>query len=265
MADYYDRLGVAHCATSQEIKAAYRALIRRYHPDVYKGNVEDGTRITQQLNEAYEVLSNSMLRSEYDAFLARSQSAAANDQPYANPANPTEEQVWHRHQQNPANAKYQRGKGRHGNLILMKLLYSVVAVGYMFAFLRIPWLSINGEEAVLWDVAAFLFKVRGELSDDNWSVLLISTLFLATFLTVAGQTIKGLLAADDGRTAYREANDIALLTAFGNLLFRAAVYGAAILFQASQIQCTSISMPYLVIGICLVLVLFWGWSGHIRD
>jgi curved DNA-binding protein CbpA len=66
MKDYYVILGVLPDAEDVVIKAAYKALVQRYHPDRFKGNAQEAQRKTAELNEAYEILSNPQKRAEYD-------------------------------------------------------------------------------------------------------------------------------------------------------------------------------------------------------
>lgn len=64
--DYYGILGVSPAAEDIVIRAAYKALIQRYHPDKYDGQKADANRLTIELNEAYSVLSDKVQRKKYD-------------------------------------------------------------------------------------------------------------------------------------------------------------------------------------------------------
>ena len=54
-------------STKQEIKTAYREMVKKYHPDVNKS--EDSNKIIRSLNEAKEVLLDDEKRKEYDKLL----------------------------------------------------------------------------------------------------------------------------------------------------------------------------------------------------
>ena len=64
--DYYEVLGVPRGASEEEIKKAFRKLALKYHPD---RNKEKGAEEKfKEINEAYQVLSDSSLRTKYDQF-----------------------------------------------------------------------------------------------------------------------------------------------------------------------------------------------------
>jgi molecular chaperone DnaJ len=64
--DYYEVLGVPKDATKDQIKAAYRDLALKYHPDRNKS--PDAEEKFKELSEAYAVLSDDEKRSQYDQF-----------------------------------------------------------------------------------------------------------------------------------------------------------------------------------------------------
>lgn len=64
MKNYYDILGVAKGASEEEIKAAFRKLAHKYHPDKKGGNEAK----FKEVSEAYSVLSDKKKRAEYDTY-----------------------------------------------------------------------------------------------------------------------------------------------------------------------------------------------------
>jgi curved DNA-binding protein len=62
--DYYKILGVDKSASAEDIKKAYRKLVRQYHPDVSKH--KDADQKTKEINEAYGVLGDAEKRAAYD-------------------------------------------------------------------------------------------------------------------------------------------------------------------------------------------------------
>ena len=67
MTDYYELLGVARKATAKDIRTAFRKLARKYHPDLNPGDKSAEEKF-KQLQEAYDVLSDTKKRQMYDQF-----------------------------------------------------------------------------------------------------------------------------------------------------------------------------------------------------
>src|SRR5712691_10258040 len=65
--DYYELLGVARKASAKDIRAAFRKLARKYHPDLNPGDKSSEEKF-KQLQEAYDVLSDSKKRQVYDQY-----------------------------------------------------------------------------------------------------------------------------------------------------------------------------------------------------
>lgn len=70
MHNYYDVLNVAPGASAEVIRAAYRALSQKYHPDRNPHNPQAHQRMAE-INEAYNVLSDPEKRHHHDVWIAR--------------------------------------------------------------------------------------------------------------------------------------------------------------------------------------------------
>ncbi len=64
--DFYEILGINKSASPEEIKSAYRKMALKYHPD--RNKEPDAEEKFKEINEAYEVLSNSQKKTAYDQY-----------------------------------------------------------------------------------------------------------------------------------------------------------------------------------------------------
>ncbi len=66
--DYYETLDVDRGVSKEEIKRAYRRLAKKHHPDLNKDNPKEAEEKFKEVSEAYEVLSDSQKRANYDRY-----------------------------------------------------------------------------------------------------------------------------------------------------------------------------------------------------
>lgn len=69
---HYDNLKVTRDAPLEVIRAAYRALSKKYHPD-RRSNDPEAARVMRLLNAAYEALSDPLKRRQHDEWIAQSE------------------------------------------------------------------------------------------------------------------------------------------------------------------------------------------------
>ena len=87
MQDYYDILGVSPNSDEVVIKAAFKAMMLKYHPDTNRS--PDASARAQELNEAFVVLGNPLRRREYDAArINRADELSGSRRPEPNPPPP---------------------------------------------------------------------------------------------------------------------------------------------------------------------------------
>ncbi len=67
MIDFYELLGINKNSTKEEIKQAYKRMVKKYHPDV--NSSDEANKIIRSLNEAKEILLDDEKRKEYDELL----------------------------------------------------------------------------------------------------------------------------------------------------------------------------------------------------
>lgn len=80
MRTHYDNLKVSQDAPREVIRAAYKALSQKHHPDK-NGNSEKSVRIMKIINESYEVLSNTESRKRHDEQIAAQGANATGERP----------------------------------------------------------------------------------------------------------------------------------------------------------------------------------------
>lgn len=109
--NHYQRLGVTTSATQSDIKRAYRELVKIHHPDLNPHR--DTHAVMQEINEAYEVLSDAFSRNMYDLALSG----------YAVPFSPQEETEAERYRREYKKRKAHEERVHMENLIKLKIKF----------------------------------------------------------------------------------------------------------------------------------------------
>jgi curved DNA-binding protein CbpA len=95
---HYDNLNVARNAPPEVIRAAYKALAQKFHPDKNPSNLDEAARIMTVINTSYEVLSDLSKRREHDLWIKEQEGEAtqSNPQHHQTAQQPTDPQQPHR-------------------------------------------------------------------------------------------------------------------------------------------------------------------------
>lgn len=89
---HYDNLKVARDAPPEVIRAAYKTLTQKFHPDRNPGNAE-AARIMAAINASYDVLSNPQKRLDHDLWVAQQERASTQASNQNSQAHPTQRQT----------------------------------------------------------------------------------------------------------------------------------------------------------------------------
>src|SRR5262249_39311596 len=131
---HYDVLGVGRSADGDIIRAAYRELAKRYHPDVATGPKDRAAARFRRIHVAYEVLSNARRRTEYDAQLSADALVADHRASQAPPSQ------WSPQEQTTALEGKQSARGRTSYIVW--LISTILVIIDILAINSWPELSV---------------------------------------------------------------------------------------------------------------------------
>lgn len=126
---YYELLEISESASEEVIHMAYKALVKKYHPDVYVGDKSFAEEKMKAINEAYGTLSDSVKREAYDSFLKNQRTEKSNQE---------QEEAEHELKDQSAKAKNSGSK---------KWLLSIVVL-FVIGLLALPLITSSDIETV---------------------------------------------------------------------------------------------------------------------
>lgn len=178
----YTILGVSSSATDQEIKRAYRALVKRYHPD--RRTSESSHEQIVLINQAYDILSDPERRAQYDRGYASMNYAPVQQE------DPMEAYK----REYKRKRREREKKEREEELVRKKAIYRVLRGLHFVVLVLGVWLIVNDwlteETWYFWHVvmtgnAAYICYER-ELNDTayrlaQWNLFVFAITVLVTF------------------------------------------------------------------------------------
>lgn len=137
---YYELLEVRDDASQEVIAMAYKALCRKYHPDVYRGPKDVATELMQRINEAYETLSDPDRRMKYDLLLKYSR----NNEQYSESKSDTRQKDYGHDAGNSTGHSESGKKSAKKTALFAVLLVLIVGVVYLIGIT--PEQNMNSTE-----------------------------------------------------------------------------------------------------------------------
>ena len=129
---HYDNLKVARDAPDFVIRAAYKTLSQRYHPDKHPGDERAG-RVMALINSSYEVLSDPERRAAHDAWIAREEAKLARERAQKPQGGAPIPPHWQQHPPPKPQTSAPQHRERKGTLLASILLWPLKAVLRIFA------------------------------------------------------------------------------------------------------------------------------------
>lgn len=164
--NYYEILGLSQGAGAAEIKAAYRSLAMRYHPD--KNPSPDAHKQFVAINAAYEVLGDPLKRKLYD--LRRQAGQVVYRTRTARPSSPTDpidhEEMRRRFWSSPAGQKKKRALEKEANFFdKTNLILRIISIPILIFMLLILFDNFFPEELVNQEITYVKARKSGEAID----------------------------------------------------------------------------------------------------
>lgn len=147
--DYYKILGVAENASAEEVKAAYKKLAKKHHPDKNGGD-ELSQEVFKKVKAAYETLSDSVGRRRYDV--------ERNTPPVAQPS--PQQPLYRKRSGASASSK----ENTRYSLIAVSIV-AIIALGVLFAYPRIEKWASNDK----------LKMARASADAEDWTLAMVYT------------------------------------------------------------------------------------------
>ena len=127
MKDYYSILGVSKDADEVVIKAAYKALAQKYHPDKSQSETAaSSTKLMSDINKAYSVIGNPVSKQKYDQELLGESESEAKMKAASTPKPNQSAPVYVQHE----------SESKESRLLTIIFCLAIWAVGFYYIYVK---------------------------------------------------------------------------------------------------------------------------------